>query len=58
LQPDEEEEDEYSAEERIKMVVEQFAYIYQNDPALRKLLGAEVDNYSIEDKLEIVTSYM
>jgi len=39
-------------------MLQQFDYIYQNDPALRKLLGAEINKFTIEEKLEILRAYM
>ncbi len=45
-------------EERIKLMLQQFDYIYQNDPALRKLLGGEISKFSVEEKIEIMRAYM
>ena len=39
-------------------MLDQFNYIYQNDAALRKLLGNEISKYSVEEKLEILRAYM
>ncbi len=55
---EDEEDDDLDPEDRIKLMLEQFNYIYQNDAALRKLLGNEVQNYSVEEKLEILRAYM
>jgi len=56
---DEDEDDEnLSPEERIKVMLTQFEYIYQNDPALRKLLGEEIGKFTVEEKLEILRAYM
>ena len=39
-------------------MLDQFKLIYESDPALRKLLGDEINKYSVEEKLEILRAYM
>ena len=46
------------AEAKIKMMLDQFNYIYKNDVALNKLLGPDIQRYSDEEKLEILRAYM
>lgn len=39
-------------------MLEQFNYIYENDPALKQLLGEEISKYSAQEKIEILKAYM
>lgn len=45
-------------EDKIKLMLDQFNYFYQNDPSLKQLLGSDIQNLSVEDKIEILRAYM
>jgi hypothetical protein len=45
-------------EQRIKIMLEQFNFYYQNDPALKQLLGADAASLTVDEKLEILKAYI
>lgn len=45
-------------EQRIKIMLEQFNFYYQNDPALRQLLGQDASSLTVDEKLEILRAYI
>ena len=59
LQPSEEDDDEdLDAEDQEKMINDQFKLIYDNDPELRQVLGAEISSLTLEEKYQIMNAYM
>lgn len=57
-QGDPAEEEEVDEEQQEKLVQFEFQKIYDTDPQLRQVIGADANSLTIEEKYQILTAYM